>query len=75
MTTTHASFDWADPLALDAQLTADERAIRDAAQTYCQDRLAPRVRKPQVVGERPSPWLTPQFTRAASSRGLKGLVR
>ena len=31
---TNASFDWADPLALDAQLTADERAIRDAAQAY-----------------------------------------
>jgi glutaryl-CoA dehydrogenase len=37
------SFDWNDPLNLDAQLTADERAIRDAAREYCQGRLAPRV--------------------------------
>ncbi len=37
------SFDPADPLALDAQLTADERAVRDAARAYCQKQLAPRV--------------------------------
>ncbi len=39
----HAKFDWADPLALDAQRSADERATRDAAQAYCQERLALRV--------------------------------
>ena len=38
-----AAFDWADPLRLDAQLDEDERAIRDAAQAYCQDKLLPRV--------------------------------
>ncbi|HEV8312203.1 MAG TPA: acyl-CoA dehydrogenase, partial [Burkholderiaceae bacterium] len=38
-----ASFHWDDPLLLDAQLSADERAVRDAARAYCQDRLAPRV--------------------------------
>jgi len=36
-------FDWADPLHLDAQLSADERAVREAAAAYCQERLAPRV--------------------------------
>jgi glutaryl-CoA dehydrogenase len=36
-------FTWDDPLHLDAQLTDDERAVRDAAQAYCQERLAPRV--------------------------------
>jgi glutaryl-CoA dehydrogenase len=36
-------FDWADPLQLEAQLDADERAIRDAAHAYCQERLLPRV--------------------------------
>ena len=41
--TTKAAFNWADPLLLDAQLTDDERAIREAAQAYCQDKLAPRV--------------------------------
>ena len=40
---TKASFNWADPLLLDAQLTEDERMVREAAAAYCQDRLAPRV--------------------------------
>ncbi|MEY2653848.1 MAG: hypothetical protein RLZZ524_876 [Pseudomonadota bacterium] len=39
----HAAFNWEDPLNLDAQLSADERAVRDAAHAYCQERLAPRV--------------------------------
>ena len=43
MATSRASFDWADPLHLSDQLSEDERAVRDAAQIYCQERLAPRV--------------------------------
>ena len=39
----HARFDWTDPLLLDAQLSSDERAVRDAAAAYCRDRLQPRV--------------------------------
>jgi glutaryl-CoA dehydrogenase len=39
----HATYSWEDPLNLDAQLTDDERAVRDAAHAYCQERLAPRV--------------------------------
>jgi glutaryl-CoA dehydrogenase len=39
----HAKFVWDDPLQLDTQLSDDERAVRDAAHAYCQDRLAPRV--------------------------------
>jgi glutaryl-CoA dehydrogenase len=38
-----ASFHWDDPLLLDRQLSDDERAVRDAAQAYAQDRLSPRV--------------------------------
>jgi glutaryl-CoA dehydrogenase len=38
-----AVFKWDDPLLLDAQLTEDERMIREAAAAYCQDKLAPRV--------------------------------
>jgi glutaryl-CoA dehydrogenase len=38
-----AAFDWQDPLLLDGQLAEDERAIRDAAHAYCQDKLMPRV--------------------------------
>ena len=38
-----AQFAWDDPLALDQQLSQDERMVRDAAHKYCQDKLAPRV--------------------------------
>ncbi|UCE30951.1 MAG: acyl-CoA dehydrogenase [Burkholderiales bacterium] len=38
-----AVFKWDDPLLLDQQLTEDERMVRDAAEAYCRDRLAPRV--------------------------------
>ena len=38
-----ANFSWADPLNLDDQLSGDERAIRDAARAYCQDKLQPRI--------------------------------
>ena len=36
-------FQWDDALRLDSQLTAEERAIRDAAHHYAQDKLQPRV--------------------------------
>jgi len=39
----HASFNWQDPFLLEQQLSADERAIKEAAAAYCQDKLAPRV--------------------------------
>ncbi|MEY4416626.1 MAG: hypothetical protein RIQ53_3919 [Pseudomonadota bacterium] len=38
-----APFQWDDPLHLDAQLTDDERAVRDAARAYAQERLLPRA--------------------------------
>jgi glutaryl-CoA dehydrogenase len=37
-------FDWADPLLIDHDLSADERMVRDSARAYCQDRLASRVK-------------------------------
>jgi len=36
-------FDWADPFALDAQLTDEERLVRDTAEAYAQEKLQPRV--------------------------------
>jgi glutaryl-CoA dehydrogenase len=36
-------FKWEDALRLDDQLDEDERAIRDAAHAYCQEKLMPRV--------------------------------
>ncbi|WPY94878.1 acyl-CoA dehydrogenase [Limimaricola variabilis] len=38
-----AQFDWSDPFLLEAQLDEDERMLRDAAQAFAQDKLAPRV--------------------------------
>src|SRR5690606_24039165 len=38
-----ASFSWEDPFQLDTQLSDDERAVREAAHAYCQERLLPRV--------------------------------
>ncbi len=38
-----AKFQWEDPFLLSAQLTDDERMIRDAARSYCQEKLQPRV--------------------------------
>lgn len=43
MSTPQASFNWADPLLLDDQLTQEERMIKDAARNYAQDKLLPRV--------------------------------
>ncbi len=36
-------FDWQDPFALDAQLTDEERMVRDSARNYARERLRPRV--------------------------------
>ncbi|MBU3549199.1 MULTISPECIES: acyl-CoA dehydrogenase [unclassified Polynucleobacter] len=43
MSKSKASFNWADPLLLDTQLTEEERMIRDAAAEYAQGRLMPRI--------------------------------
>ena len=45
MASHRASFDWQDPLHLNEQLSGDERAVRDAAAAYCQERLLPRVQE------------------------------
>ncbi|MBV7392654.1 acyl-CoA dehydrogenase [Mameliella sediminis] len=36
-------FDWQDPLLLEADLTDEERMVRDTARAYAQDKLLPRV--------------------------------
>lgn len=40
-----AEFKWDDPLLLDQQLTDDERMIREAAASYAQGKLKPRVQE------------------------------
>lgn len=41
--TNKVSFVWDDPLLLDQQLTEEERMVRNTAQQFAQDKLAPRV--------------------------------
>ncbi|MDP3137589.1 MAG: acyl-CoA dehydrogenase family protein, partial [Burkholderiaceae bacterium] len=41
--TTQPAFQWEDPLLLDDQLSDEERMVRDAAHSYCQEKLMPRV--------------------------------
>ena len=40
---TKVSFDWADPIDFEAQLTEEERLVRDTARDYAQEKLQPRV--------------------------------
>lgn len=42
-TAAKAVFDWEDPLLLEAQLTEEERMVRDSARAYATEKLAPRV--------------------------------
>jgi glutaryl-CoA dehydrogenase len=41
--TMKTAFHWDDAFRFDDQLSGDERAVRDAARAYCQERLQPRV--------------------------------
>jgi glutaryl-CoA dehydrogenase len=34
---------WADPFAIDTQLSDEERMVRDTAEGYAQEKLQPRV--------------------------------
>ena len=40
---TKAVFDWADPFGLDAQLSEEERMVRDTARAYAAEQLMPRI--------------------------------
>jgi glutaryl-CoA dehydrogenase len=50
-----AAFHWDDPLLLDQQLSDDERAVRDAAHAYSQERLMPRACWRPSATRRPMP--------------------
>ena len=41
--TAKPEFQWHDPLFLDAQLSEEERLVRDTARGYAQDKLMPRI--------------------------------
>ncbi|MGH1480753.1 MAG: acyl-CoA dehydrogenase [Geminicoccales bacterium] len=38
-----SSFDWEDPFGLEAQLSEEERLVRDTARAYAQEKLMPRI--------------------------------
>jgi glutaryl-CoA dehydrogenase len=63
----HAAFQWDDPLLLDQQLSDEERMVRDAANAYCQERLAPRVIEGFRSGE-----TDPAIFREMGALGLLG---
>lgn len=44
VTLTGGHFQWDDPLLIEAQLTDEEKMIRDTARQYAQEKLAPRIR-------------------------------
>jgi len=62
-------FDWADPFNMDAQLTDEERMIRDAARGFAQSQLQPRVIE-AFADEVDAPELFPLMGRA----GLLGVT-
>ena len=38
-----ATFNWEDPFQLTQQLSDEERQVQEAARSYCQEKLLPRV--------------------------------
>jgi len=64
-----ARFDWEDALGLEAQLTAEERMIRDAAHAFAQDRLQPRVIA-AFANEHTDPAIFPEM----GAQGLLGVT-
>jgi glutaryl-CoA dehydrogenase len=62
-------FQWDDPFLLDAQLTEEERMIRDAARAYAQEKLMPRV-KDAYAQEKTDP----EIFREMGELGLLGVT-
>ena len=47
---TPQSFDWEDPLGTQNLFTEEELAIRETAESYCQERMLPRVLR-KLIGQ------------------------
>ncbi|ADU13710.1 acyl-CoA dehydrogenase [Asticcacaulis excentricus] len=62
-----SKFDWSDPFLLDAQLSDEERLIRDAAHDYAQSQLLPRVLRAYADEQ-----TDPAIFREMGERGLLG---
>lgn len=64
-----SSYDWADPLMLDDQLTEDERLTRDSARAFAQENLQPRVIDAYREEE-----VAPEIFRQMGEMGLLGIT-
>ena len=62
-------FNWEDPFLLDAQLSEDERMIRESAHSYAQEKLQPRVLKAFEDEE-----TDPEIFREMGEMGLLGVT-
>src|SRR5579872_3658756 len=62
-------FQWDDPLLLDAQLTEDERMIRDTARDFAAKELAPRVQQAYLEEK-----TDPKLFRLMGEAGLLGVT-
>ncbi|SHE67474.1 glutaryl-CoA dehydrogenase [Litoreibacter ascidiaceicola] len=64
-----ARFDWEDPFRLEDQLTEDERMLRDAARSFADTELAPKV-----IAAYRDETVDPGMFKAMGSAGLLGLT-
>ena len=63
------TFAWSDPFLLEAQLTQDERMIRDTAAAFAADKLAPRVNHAYLTEE-----FCPEIFQEMGAAGLLGIT-
>jgi glutaryl-CoA dehydrogenase len=64
-----SAFAWNDPFDLESQLSEEERAIRDAACSYAQEKLSPRIEKAYAEET-----VDPSVFREMGALGLLGLT-
>ena len=62
-------FDWQDPLRLDAQLSEEERMLRDGARAFADDKLAPRI-----IAAYANETAAPELFREMGAAGLLGVT-
>ncbi|HWK65787.1 MAG TPA: acyl-CoA dehydrogenase, partial [Rhizobiaceae bacterium] len=67
--TSRNAFVWEDPFLLETQLSEDERAIRDAAASFCADRLASRIEEAYLEEK-----TNPAIFREMGETGLLGVT-
>ena len=62
-------FQWSDPFLMDDQFSEDERMIREAAETFAQDRLLPRVEQAYLKEH-----TDPEIFSEMGAQGLLGVT-